>query len=267
MSEQHILGDDEAARVRKAEKRRDAVRRYRERHRELVRQRDREKKRELRKDPAYLAKERESSKRSQIKHAEKRKKQQRWYYVLVRKGDPQRYAEHRNRCKRWNDANKDKLSKQAAERYEKNKAEIDARNAAYYYANREQWVEKENRRRALLQAARVGTDRKAYRAYVRSVHAAASVPCYWCGKSLPKRNRHIDHIIPLAKGGIDDVSNLCCSCKTCNSRKGAKMPERFDSQLLLPILCAPTLQAPCGGLSLSISPPSTTPATEQRQSA
>ena len=34
---------------------------------------------------------------------------------------------------------------------------------------------------------------------------------------------HIDHILPIAKGGTDDIENLCLSCSWCNSSKATKV--------------------------------------------
>jgi hypothetical protein len=33
---------------------------------------------------------------------------------------------------------------------------------------------------------------------------------------------HLDHIVPLARGGADDLKNLQVLCRWCNHRKGAK---------------------------------------------
>lgn len=41
--------------------------------------------------------------------------------------------------------------------------------------------------------------------------------CLCCGSA---KNISLDHVIPVYKGGVDDVSNLQPLCKSCNSRKG-----------------------------------------------
>ena len=40
----------------------------------------------------------------------------------------------------------------------------------------------------------------------------------------------VDHIIPVAKGGSDDLENLVAACKRCNSAKQDKMPDEFQLQ-------------------------------------
>jgi len=42
--------------------------------------------------------------------------------------------------------------------------------------------------------------------------------CYLCGKPADT----LDHVIPIARGGTHFPANLRPSCRTCNSRKGAK---------------------------------------------
>lgn len=43
--------------------------------------------------------------------------------------------------------------------------------------------------------------------------------CQYCGKSAPDVILHIDHIVPVAKGGDNDITNLVTSCQGCNSGK------------------------------------------------
>lgn len=46
--------------------------------------------------------------------------------------------------------------------------------------------------------------------------------CQICGKTEPDVKITIDHIIPLSKGGTNDINNLQPLCLSCNSRKQNK---------------------------------------------
>lgn len=48
--------------------------------------------------------------------------------------------------------------------------------------------------------------------------------CIKCGKRVGLDNFHVDHIIPISKGGAEwELSNLELSCPGCNLSKGARM--------------------------------------------
>lgn len=55
--------------------------------------------------------------------------------------------------------------------------------------------------------------------------------CYWCGNSLSLKMPHIDHYIPLSKGGKHIMSNLVVSCEKCNLSKNAKDPIEFANSI------------------------------------
>lgn len=46
-----------------------------------------------------------------------------------------------------------------------------------------------------------------------------------CCKCPSTTNLTVDHIIPVVEGGSDDLENLQTLCKSCNSRKGGRMPQ------------------------------------------
>ena len=55
--------------------------------------------------------------------------------------------------------------------------------------------------------------------------------CYYCLKSLPDGPEHIDHYIPVAKGGSHTKVNLRPSCACCNFKKNDKHPIQFMKEI------------------------------------
>lgn len=54
--------------------------------------------------------------------------------------------------------------------------------------------------------------------------------CRICKKSLD-RGCHLDHIVPLVKGGTHSDSNIQLLCPACNYSKGAKDPHIYAQEL------------------------------------
>jgi 5-methylcytosine-specific restriction endonuclease McrA len=52
--------------------------------------------------------------------------------------------------------------------------------------------------------------------------------CQSCGKTNLETKLHIDHIIPLARGGSNDISNLQTLCSKCNLQKKDRLDRRFQ---------------------------------------
>lgn len=50
--------------------------------------------------------------------------------------------------------------------------------------------------------------------------------CYYCHKKVAK-DYHIEHIIPVSRGGSNDISNIVIACPTCNMRKQDKLPHEW----------------------------------------
>lgn len=44
--------------------------------------------------------------------------------------------------------------------------------------------------------------------------------CRYCGQAAPFVTLEVDHVIPVAKGGTSDDSNLITACLDCNRGKG-----------------------------------------------
>ena len=50
--------------------------------------------------------------------------------------------------------------------------------------------------------------------------------CYWCSTKVGEAY-HVDHVIPLSKGGGNGPENLVIACPACNQKKHAKHPMDF----------------------------------------
>jgi hypothetical protein len=49
-----------------------------------------------------------------------------------------------------------------------------------------------------------------------------SFTCQYCGRKAPEVTLHVDHVVPVSKGGQNDISNLVTACQDCNLGKGAR---------------------------------------------
>lgn len=47
--------------------------------------------------------------------------------------------------------------------------------------------------------------------------------CQYCGRGAPDVELQVEHIIPRAKGGTDNLSNLTVACFECNNGKRDKL--------------------------------------------
>ncbi len=54
--------------------------------------------------------------------------------------------------------------------------------------------------------------------------------CMYCGVRKLLVNFHIDHKIPVVRGGSNDMGNLQLLCRSCNLRKGNQTDEEFRNR-------------------------------------
>ena len=52
--------------------------------------------------------------------------------------------------------------------------------------------------------------------------------CQYCGLQPPEVVLHVDHIVPVSKGGNNDPMNLITACRECNQGKAAKPLEQIS---------------------------------------
>ena len=76
-------------------------------------------------------------------------------------------------------------------------------------------------RRALRKGKRRrGPEAKRRRWLIRCLVNASGGKCCYCDKQCTRDEMTVDHIVPLSRGGLDEVTNLRLACFGCNQEKG-----------------------------------------------
>ncbi len=83
-------------------------------------------------------------------------------------------------------------------------------------------AERTRRHRERIKAG--ATSSLSYVRHQNEVFARDGHVCVYCGDATAS-NLTIDHGIPVCQGGDDDLMNLYCACKGCNSGKSGRTPE------------------------------------------
>ena len=186
---------------------------------------------------------REIKRASAKRHAESRRVKARALYASS--------PERREAQQQWVDANRENVRKTKLAWYYRNadreKAKKRAKHAAspelreakrlYRLAHRDEFREyyrewaKNNRDaiRAHLRnnkAMRKAAPGKHTAADIRRIYAEQCGLCTYCGVEVGDRF-HVDHDIPLARGGSNGPENLCIACRPCNTSKQALTGAEF----------------------------------------
>jgi 5-methylcytosine-specific restriction endonuclease McrA len=117
--------------------------------------------------------------------------------------------------------------KQNRKKYkEKNKEKLNNLNALWRKTDKGKAsvIASSSKRRAIKKDGKVTSDQ------VLEIKKKAKV-CYWCGRVLKGKKIHIDHYVPLSKGGEHAIENLVVSCSTCNLLKSSRDPLEFAQSI------------------------------------
>jgi 5-methylcytosine-specific restriction endonuclease McrA len=126
------------------------------------------------------------------------------------------YASHKDRAIKY------------MEQYRKNNRETLNENKRQYY--------KTEQGKMVARAAH--SKRKSLKINAIGTHTAQDIAvqfekqhgqCHWCKKKFisGKNAYHVDHVIPLSRGGSNDPSNLVLACPTCNLSKNNRLPHEW----------------------------------------
>jgi len=145
----------------------------------------------------------------------------------------------RERLKKWRSENPEKVAAQYARQRKNNEQGYFERQRRYRERHKHQLFEKgrryraENKRYFLEKAAqrrklkKDTSDGTVTNAYLTSLLASQDYRCVYCKCDLNDSGKHLDHIVPLSRGGLHTASNVQWTCPTCNLSKGDLLEEEW----------------------------------------
>lgn len=153
----------------------------------------------------------------------------------------------RIRLQRWRNRHPEE-NRERSRRYKSNNLEkVRESSRRYHRENREKERLYQRRRyKQFPEMARAKFHRRRLREQSSGEHFTASdirlqikaqtdkkgrLRCWWCGKVV-KGSYHIDHVIPLDKGGSNGANNIVISCPRDNDSKGTKTIFEWRGRLL-----------------------------------
>ena len=141
-----------------------------------------------------------------------------WYYANHERAHEKRkqqYATNREQAieysRQWRIANPDRY-----------RETMKACKHKHYRNNREQYAAYVRNRRARVQ----GASGSHTAADIKAMLESQDGKCYYCGCALVEY--HVDHVIPVSRGGSNDPDNLVIACPTCNCSKNDRLLSEWS---------------------------------------
>jgi len=154
-------------------------------------------------------------------HAKEKHRKRQLAYVATRRD------QERQRAAEWREKNPERHAETHRMYYESNREKVKSANYKYRRENPEAYRQYARDYKA---RKRAGGGRLS-RGYFDRLWAAQAGLCKACEGDLMILGTHLDHIIPLVKGGLHCDDNVQLLCATCNRRKSAKNFEDFLREL------------------------------------
>lgn len=159
--------------------------------------------------------------------------------VWCRSCEARYYDENRTKRNKGQREYHRKRKEQEPEKLRENRRNWSAKNHA-----KKRWFDKEHRaqnidlyrkRQVAVESKRRSRKRDSEGSFtaedIAGMLAAQKGRCWYCSKAL--HTYHVEHRIPLSRGGTNGPENIVLACPPCNLSKGVKMPWEMESPRLL----------------------------------
>lgn len=130
-------------------------------------------------------------------------------------------------------ANPEKVKQWKRKSYLRNREEVVKKSQAYRLANPDNaklTTEQQRVKTALRRGRKLNAAGKYTKDDITNQYRIQGGRCFYCSCDLTEY--HVDHYIPLSRGGTNWPSNIVLACPQCNMAKGDMMPERFIDDYL-----------------------------------
>jgi 5-methylcytosine-specific restriction endonuclease McrA len=161
---------------------------------------------------AYDANYKASGKTREVKrrHREKYREQIRLYHREYQRG--------------WREANRERIRWMHFEWRLRNPERVNAYTCQRRGKRRDTCRNYQHRRRALLAGS---GGRGVNAADIQLMRDVQRGHCAYCQRDMAVYGEHLDHIIPVTRGGPHEPENCCLACPKCNFSKNNKTPAEW----------------------------------------
>lgn len=173
--------------------------------------------------------------KERAEHPDRHKRSQKKYRVQQGEQWAQRAAD-------WRERNPDKVEAYRVRYYTENAEYYRKYSRDYHWRNRKHTLErmrhwrknnpdKDKAKSMRYRARKLGAPGAFTAEDRKTLYQSQKGLCWWCGKPLGEKV-HLDHRIPLSRGGTNDARNIVLTHPFCNISKKDKMPWEWSDRLL-----------------------------------